>query len=209
VLTIQEEERKRIARELHDETSQSLVGLVMRVDAIKDVSDGDAGKLQNTLLDIKGLAVKTIDNVHKIIFDLRPSILDDLGLLSAIRWYAGNRLEPLGIQTRVEVTGEETKLSPQVEIALFRVVQEAINNIVKHAEAHSVMLGIEFGTSSIVIEVEDDGLGFDIDAVNLIPDKAQGVGRLGMRERVALLDGRISIESQLGKGTHIVIEIPL
>ena len=209
VLTIQEEERKRIARELHDETSQSLVSLVMRVEAIKALPAGDTGKLQAMLLDMKNLTVKTIDNVHKIIFDLRPSILDDLGLLSAIRWYAGNRLEPLGIHTRVEVTGDEKKLSPQVEIGLFRVVQEAINNIVKHAEAHSVVLGMEFKESSIMIEVEDDGKGFDVDAVSLIPDKAQGVGLLGMRERVALLDGKLHIESQPGKGTHLTTEIPL
>jgi len=209
VLTIQEEERKRIARELHDETSQSLVGLVMRVEAIKAIPAGDTDKLQAMLLDMKNLTVKTIDNVHKIIFDLRPSILDDLGLLSAIRWYAGNRLEPLGIQARVEVTGEERKLSPQVEIALFRVVQEAINNIVKHAEAHSVVLSVEFKESSIVIEVEDDGKGFDVDAVSLIPDKAQGVGLLGMRERVALLEGKLHIESKPGKGTHLTMEIPL
>ena len=209
VLTIQEEERKRIARELHDETSQSLVSLVMRVEAIKAIPAGANDKLQAMLLDMKNLTVKTIDNVHKIIFDLRPSILDDLGLLSAIRWYTGNRLEPLGIQARVEVTGEERKLSPPAEIALFRVVQEAINNIVKHAEAHSVVLSVEFKESTIMIEVEDDGKGFDEGAVSLIPDKAQGVGLLGMKERIALLGGEFRIVSGPGKGTHLTVEVPL
>ena len=209
VLTIQEEERKRIARELHDDTSQSLVSLLMRMDAISAVPAGNSDKVQSMLQDVKNLAVKTIDNVHKMIFDLRPSVLDDLGLLSAIRWYAGNRLEPLGIETRVEVTGEERKLSPQVEIALFRIVQEAFNNIAKHAEAHSVLLSIEFKEAGVIIEIEDDGKGFDPAAVSLIPDKAQGVGLLGMKERAALFDGTVRVESQPGKGTRVMVEVPL
>lgn len=208
VLTIQEEERRRIARELHDETSQALVGLVMRVEALRAAPQAD-GKVQAALEVIKALTVRTIDNVHKIIFDLRPSVLDDLGLLSAIRWYASNRLEPLGVRASVEITGEEWKLPSHAEIALFRVAQEAINNIVRHAEAQNVIISIEFKERTVVIEIEDDGKGFDVDAIELIPDKAQGVGLLGMKERMGLLGGRIRIVSQPGGGTHITVEAPL
>ncbi|MFH1169686.1 MAG: HAMP domain-containing protein [Chloroflexota bacterium] len=209
VLSAQEEERKRIARELHDETSQSLVGLVMRLEAAMAIPGMADGNLRDKLSDIKALAVRTIDNVHKIIFDLRPSVLDDLGLLSALRWYASNRLENLGIKTRIEVTGEEIKLPPQIEIALFRITQEALNNIARHARAQNVVLSVEYKDSSIRIEVEDDGIGFDVDAVSLKPDKVQGVGLLGMKERIMLLGGDFDIESQPGGGTRLTVEVNL
>ncbi|MBI2861010.1 MAG: HAMP domain-containing protein [Chloroflexi bacterium] len=207
VLTAQEEERKRIARELHDETTQALAALVMRLEAAS--ASNDEARTREMMAGIKGLAVKTIENVHKVIFDLRPSALDDLGLLSALRWYAETRMGKLGIKTSIEVTGEERKLSPEVEAALFRVVQEAITNIVKHAEAQSVVLSVEFGDDLLRIEVEDDGQGFDTGAVNLQPDEAKGLGLLGMRERVTLLGGQFDIESQPGNGTHITVEMPL
>lgn len=207
VLSAQEEERKRIARELHDETTQALVGLVMRIEAL--TPGLPAGELRNTLGEVKGLAVRTIDNVHKIIFDLRPSILDDLGLLPALRWYSENRLAAAGIKSRVEVTGEEKKLPPQIEIALFRVVQEAVTNVIKHAEANNVVLSLEFSDAAIRIDVEDDGKGFDVGAVGVRTDQIQGVGLLGMKERVMLLGGKFDIQSQPGSGTHITVQVAL
>ncbi len=209
VLSVQEEERKRIARELHDETTQSLAGLVMRLEAASSLPDESTGKIRSLLMDIKNLAVRTIDNVHKIIFDLRPSILDDLGLLPAIRWYAENRLGEAGITPRVEVTGEETKLPSQVETAVFRAVQEAVNNIVKHAEAHNVVLSVEFTDSSLRVEIEDDGKGFDVGAINLQSDEPKGLGLLGMEERITILGGKFDIESHPGRGTHLTIEVSL
>ena len=209
VLTVQEEERKRVARELHDETTQSLAGLLMRLEAAIAIPDEAGGEIKARLMNIKDLAVKTIDNVHKIIFDLRPSILDDLGLTSALRWYAEHRLGELGIKTRVEVTGEERKLSSLMETALFRVVQEAITNIVKHAKARHVVLSVEFKDSTLNIEVEDDGRGFDMEAISLRADKGQELGLLGMRERVTLLEGEFHIESKPGSGTRLTIEVPL
>jgi signal transduction histidine kinase len=209
VLTAQEEERRRIARELHDETTQSLAGLLMRLEAAIARAGKADGKTKDMLTNMKTLTVRTIDNVHKIIFDLRPSILDDLGLLSAVRWYAQNRLSELSIKTRVEVTGEERKIPSQIEAALFRIVQEAINNIAKHAEAQNVILSVEFMDSAIRIEVEDDGKGFDVEAVTLQSDKTQGLGLLGLRERITILGGELRISSQPGSGTHLIIEVPL
>ncbi len=206
LLSAQEEERKRIARELHDETSQSLAGMVMRLEAAAAIP---AEEIKDRLTAVKSLALTTIDNVHKIIFDLRPSALDDLGLLSALRWYAENRLGDLGIKVRLEVGGEERKLPPEIETALFRVVQEAITNIAKHAQAENVVLSVEFKDLAIGIEVEDDGQGFDVEAVSPEADKTQGLGLLGMRERVALLGGKLHIESEPGRGTRLTIEVPL
>lgn len=209
VLTVQEEERKRIARELHDETTQSLVGLLMRLEALMVVPNITSGDTRNMLVEMKNLAVRTIDNVHKIIFDLRPSVLDDLGLLPAIRWYTENRLGAQGIEVRIEVTGEEMKLPPQVEIALFRVVQEAITNIIKHAGANNVVVSVELTPSTIGIEIEDDGKGFDLNAINSQADKIQGIGLLGMRERITLISGKFNITSQPGGGTRIAVEVAL
>lgn len=209
VLMVQEEERRRVARELHDETTQSILGLVMRLEAATAIPDGDANKIKGMLADIRSLAVSTLDNVHKVIFDLRPSVLDDLGLLSALRWYAQNRLEELNIKARVEVTGEEKELPPQIEIALFRVGQEAITNIAKHAQANNVLINVEFKDSTIALEIEDDGRGFDMKILKQYADENQGVGLLGMRERIELLGGQFCIESQPGKGTRITVEVPL
>ena len=209
VLMVQEEERKRVARELHDETTQSILGMVMRLEAAAAIPDEDASQIKHRLTEIRNLAVNTLDNVHKVIFDLRPSVLDDLGLLSALRWYAKNRLMELDIKARVEVTGEERTLPPQVEITLFRVVQEAITNIAKHAQAKNVLLNVEFKDSAITIEIEDDGRGFDVETLSTQAGENQGLGLLGMQERIELLQGQFHIESQPGNGTRINIEIPL
>ncbi|MDO8567635.1 MAG: sensor histidine kinase, partial [Dehalococcoidales bacterium] len=210
VLSVQEEERKRIARELHDETTQSILGLVMRLEAASTGTDELPPRVKNLLAEIKTLGNRTLDSVHRIIYDLRPSVLDDLGLLSALRWLAEHRLSPLEVKTRVEVTGEEKKLPPHIEIALFRVVQEALTNIARHAEAHNVVVSVEFKESVILIEVEDDGKGFDISAIGPASEaKGVGLGLMGMEERVALLGGKFEIEAHPGDGTHLTIEVPL
>jgi signal transduction histidine kinase len=209
VLMVQEEERKRVARELHDETTQSILGLVMKLEAAANLPDADVARIKQMLNDIRKLAVGMLDSVHGLIFDLRPSVLDDLGLLSAIRWYAQNRLGEDGVKARVEVTGEERDLPPQVEIALFRVAQEAIANIAKHAGAQHALVNVEFREDAIIIEIEDDGRGFDTAELNPQPGDSQGVGLMGMRERVELLGGRFQMESKPGSGTHIIVEVPL
>ncbi len=209
ILTTQEEERKRIARQLHDETTQSILGLIMRLEATIAAGNDDEGKTRRMLTNVRDLAVETIDNIHNIIFDLRPSVLDDLGLISALRWYTENRLETLNIKVRVEITGEEIQLPPQIEIALFRVVQEAITNIARHASANNVILSVDYQESAISIEVEDDGQGFDTEAISFKAGQVEGLGLLGMNERITLLGGKLGIESQPNSGTRLIIEVPL
>lgn len=209
ILTAQEEERKRIARELHDETTQSLLGLLMKLEAAGKTPSEASSIDSDMLMDVKNLAVETLDNVRRIIHDLRPSVLDDLGLLSAIRWYAEARFGSVAIKARVELTGEDRSLAPEIETALFRVVQEAIANIVRHAEAHNAVISVELEDAAVRIEVEDDGKGFDVEAIRRQADKAVGLGLLGMEERIALLGGRFQIESNPGGGTRLVIEVPL
>lgn len=203
VISVQEEERKRIARELHDETSQDLATLLLSV----ETSVGSASEaLKEKLMRMKALANRTLDSIHRLIYDLRPSVLDDLGLPSAIRWVAESRLEPLGIDLTFEVVGTERRLQPEIETTLFRIGQEAISNIARHAEANSVRIVIEFGDRLLRLQVEDNGKGFEPEKVVGSADRA--IGLLGMRERAALLDGAFTIYSEPGGGTRLTIEIP-
>jgi signal transduction histidine kinase len=209
LFSAQEEERRRIARELHDETSQSLNSLVMRLDSALSTPDESPRKIKDILKDTKSLAIHTVDNVHKIIFDLRPAILDDLGLISAMRWYSQNRLKEKGIDGRVEVDGEEKKLPAPVENAIFRVVQEAITNVIRHAEAQNVLISVEYNEKSFTLDIEDDGKGFIVKQFNPRSQEVQGLGLMGMRERVSLIGGELKIDSEPGKGTHVSISVPL
>ncbi len=214
VISAQEEERKRIARELHDDTSQALAALVMGLEtALAPLPPSGS---RERLEEVKTLAVRTLEEVHRLIFDLRPSVLDDLGLLSAIRWYAERSLEPRGIAVRCEFSGPGTpaegvgeRLPPQVETALFRVVQEAITNIVKHAEAETVLIQCTLREGTLTIEIEDDGKGFDPSEPAGPVGGGRGLGLLGMRERVELLGGTVQIESSPGHGTRIALKVPV
>jgi signal transduction histidine kinase len=204
VITAQEDERKRIARELHDETTQSLAVLTMGIEtaaaAIK--SGGPTPRLD----EVKALAVRTLDEVHRLILDLRPSVLDDLGLFSALRWYAERYLVTRGIAVRCEIRELDRRLAPEVEIALFRIGQEAMNNIARHAKAESVLIQLGLDGKDLHIEIEDDGQGFD---PNVSPQDRPHYGVLGMRERAELLGGTAIIESAPGMGTRLEIRVPL
>ena len=205
VINVQEEERKRIARELHDETSQALATLLLAIETTGAAPDQVGARL----VQMKQLTKQTLDNVHRMIHDLRPSFLDDLGLVSALRWAGESRLEPMGIDLQFDIAGAERRLGPEVETTLFRVGQEAISNIAKHAEANSVRIAVEFGRSYVRLQVEDDGKGFEPEAVPTLGQAARGLGLLGMRERVALIGGTLIVESEPGKGTHIRVEMPV
>lgn len=201
VIAIQEEERKRIARELHDETSQDLATLLLSLETTVDYGSEE---LRKKFIQMKALTDRTLDSIHRLILDLRPSVLDDLGLTSAIRWVAESRLEPLGIDLTFAVRGQERRLKPEIETTLFRIGQEAISNIARHAEANSVFITIEFADSRVRLEVEDNGQGF-----NLSEFPNGSFGLLGMEERAALLDGTFAIDSQPGNGTRLAVTVPL
>ena len=192
VILAQEEERKRIARELHDETSQSLA-------ATADVP------ARARLAETRGIAVRALEELHRLLLDLRPSVLDDLGLTSAIRWCAERHLEPLGVAVRCEFSGLPQRLPPEIETTLFRVVQEAITNIAKHAEAETVLVQCAARPDAVTIEIEDDGKGFAPETVA----GGTGLGLTGMRERVELLGGTFEVESAPGQGTRIVLTAPV
>ncbi|MEE8347202.1 MAG: GAF domain-containing protein, partial [Dehalococcoidia bacterium] len=209
VISAQEEERKRIARELHDESAQLLATLLVEIGAAEELLPVKAKRARAILGRAKTDATRALTEMRKMILDLRPSALDDLGLVPAVQWYAQTRLEQVGEGVRVSVNGSQRRLPAAVETALFRIAQEAINNVAKHAAASNVSIRLEFSKGSVSIVVRDDGQGFDIKAVAESKDKTQGLGLLGMRERAALLGGRATIESRPGGGTRVAVEIPL
>ncbi|HUJ27463.1 MAG TPA: ATP-binding protein [Myxococcales bacterium] len=196
VIGAQEAERRRVARELHDETTQQLATLVMRLQSgdVKTASE---------------LAVQTLEGVHRLIVDLRPSVLDDLGLKSAILWYVEKHLKPLGINARCEFEGFDERLPPQLETVIFRVVQEALTNIARHAHASSVLVQCGVAGGRVDVEIEDDGQGFDLTQHNEANADGSGWGLLGMRERVEMLGGELHLDSAPGQGTHLWLSVPV
>jgi signal transduction histidine kinase len=204
VITAQEDERKRIARELHDETTQDLAVLAMGIDAARDAYRGG---LEPRFDEVKALAVRTLEDVHRLILDLRPSVLDDLGLLSAVRWYADRALESRGVSVRCEF-GELPRLPPEMETALFRMCQETLSNVARHAQASAVLVQVGVERGQVVVEIEDDGKGFDESAVSH-GDGRKHWGLMGIRERAEILGGVAVVESEPGQGTRVVVRVPL
>jgi len=209
VISTQEEERKRIARGLHDETSQALTSLAVNLEAIIAILPSDADEAKAKLRGIQSLAAKTLDEIHKVIYELRPTLLDDLGLVAAVKWHAENYLEAAGIKVHLETAGPERRLPAQIETALFRIIQEATTNIARHADAESTSISLEFNETCIAVHIEDDGKGFDLNEVMRSRDGERGLGLLSMEERAELLGGHLSIKSRPGLGTQITVKIPI
>jgi signal transduction histidine kinase len=209
LLSIQEEEKRRIARELHDETSQTLVSLNANLEAAIAKLPTDAAQAEALLRKTQRQSVNILEEMHRLIYELRPVILDDLGLVTAIQWLVENSLQQSGIAVNFKAKGRVRRLDNQLAITLFRVIQEATNNIARHADAKSVNISLYFMKSLIKITVTDDGRGFDVEEAINTKDKPRGLGILGMKERVLLMKGNIEIRSRPGDGTEIDIEMPL
>lgn len=212
ILVAQEDERRRIARELHDETSQTLSGLALNLQALVEMAgmpgtrdDEFKAKLKKT----HSLAIQISTEVSKLIKDLRPTLLDTLGLVPAIRQYAEASLGPLGINVSMESRGNCKSLPSEVEVGLFRVAQGAIGNIVKHSQAKNVVMVLERKADELLLRISDDGKGFDVSRITGIEHTGRGSGLFIMRERVALLGGTGSVKSQPGRGTMIEMTVPI
>ncbi len=209
LLSVQEEERRRISRELHDETSQTLASLNANLEAAITMLPADIAQAEALLRKTQRQSVNTLEEIHRLIYELRPVVLDDLGLVAAIQWLAENNLQKAGITVNFKSKGRVRKLESQLAITLFRVIQEATHNIAKHADAKSVNISLHFMKSLIKITVTDDGRGFDVEEAMTTRDRPRGLGILGMKERGQLMEGNLDIRSRLGGGTEIDIEIPL
>jgi signal transduction histidine kinase/HAMP domain-containing protein len=206
-LTAQEEERRRIARELHDETSQVLSALLMNISVMEAQAPVDEPSLAR-IEAVKALAEEAARNLDTMLFELRPALLDELGLIPAIRWYLAQVSDAWGIPISFE--GENTgRLADHVEVTAFRIVQEAVGNVVRHAEATSALVRITARPGMLHVEISDDGVGFEPSAVASRARTGESVGLMGMRERATLAGGTLSIASSPGSGTRLVAELPL
>ncbi len=207
ILHAQEEERKRIARELHDETSQALTSLLISLALLEESVTDPTGRAR--ICDTRVLAHETLRAVRNMSLDLRPSALDDLGLLPALRWYVKEYQQKCGVEAELAVSGLKQRLPPEVETALYRMIQESLTNTAKHARAQHVWVTLTEDGLLLRATIRDDGRGFD--AASMLRKRWQdrGLGLAGMQERATLLDGAVEIESEPGAGTLITVTIPL
>lgn len=208
LLHSQEEERKRISRELHDDTAQVLTNVILRLEMSETMVPPEFSDVREALRELKEITASALERVHKMAFDLRPAMLDDLGLIPTIRWYIRNHIEKADLKVVFEVMGEEVKLPPQVEIAVLRIIQEALTNVKKHAQAKETFVRLGFKDDEVTITIKDDGKGFDPKKALSKSTKREALGLMGMQERAELLGGALNIESQSGKGTKVKVRIP-
>jgi PAS domain S-box-containing protein len=206
--SVREEEKRVIARDLHDETSQLLASLSAHLEAAtRSLPDGSE-RTRSLLKTAQTISTTILDEIHKLIYELRPSVLDKLGLIAAINSLIDNYLSVLGIKVKFKTSGKERRLLPSSEIVLFRIIQEGFNNIAKHARAKKVQVNMHFGKKSIKIRIQDDGVGFNVADTLEMKDRSHGWGLIGMRERVELVNGSLIINSKPDVGTELVIEVP-
>lgn len=208
IILAQEEERKRIAREIHDGPAQMLANLVLRTEIVERMLvKQEFGLVQDEVIDLKGQVRYSLEEMRKVIFNLRPMALDDLGLIPTLRKYVHDFEEKTKIRTTFETRGKEHRLSSAMEAAVYRLVQEGLTNAAKHAYPSYVLVEITYQAQLIKIVVKDNGLGFNVKKVSEQGSR-ESFGLVGMRERVELLEGRMEIESAENQGTSIVIHIP-
>ena len=206
LISAQEEERHRVARELHDEAGQALSAIMMDLARAIDGLPSEAVEAKQVMLQSRALAAQTLAELRKLIYDLRPEVLDQLGLAPALRSYVKSRLEAQDIKVRLRLSGLEDRLPSRLEITLFRIIQESITNVVRHSGASVVNIQVAVTDSLVTATIEDDGQGFDVETAL---QASESWGLRGIRERVSLVNGQLSIESKPGQGTRIRFQIPL
>jgi len=202
VVEAQEQERARLARELHDETGQALTSILLGLKGLEDVVDTSEGSASVAAL--RELVVSTLRSVRGLAVELRPTALDDFGLVPALERLADTFREKTGVEVAIEAQLGEARLEPSLETTLYRLVQEALTNVLKHADARHVSISLVRKDGSVSAVVEDDGRGFSPET-----PRREALGLVGMRERVGLVGGRISIESAPGAGTTLAVEVPV
>lgn len=205
VLNAQEGERVRISRELHDDTGQALTLLLVRLQLIENSSGEPA--VRHELAELRRLVGETLDGVRRLAVHLGPGVLEDLGLRSAIEWLADRVTIEAGLVVELRIEGDCDSVDPEVAVAVFRVAQEALTNVVRHAEARRVKLRLTAHAEALELAVIDDGRGFVVEDARARPGSS--IGLFGMTERIALVDGRLEIESTPGEGTKIRASVPI
>jgi len=207
LIDIQESERRHIARELHDEIGQSLTALKIQLQTLQQrLSDASMGLTVASGVETLDRLMKQVRNLS---LELRPSVLDDLGLHAALRWYMDRMRQDSGLDIHVGMDFPEAGFGPELDMVLFRVTQEAFTNVVRHARARRVDIELAADDSLAHLSIRDDGLGFDVEEARARAMAGQSLGLIGMMERVNLAGGRLNITATPGGGTHIQVSLPL
>ena len=205
IIKAQEEERRRVAREIHDGPAQAMANVVFRADVCERLIDTNLERTKAELKDLREQVRLCLKETRKIIFDLRPMTLDDLGLVPTVRRILEMFKDRTGVVAEIRIFGEEKRLDAHVETDLFRILQEALSNIEKHAQATVATVRMEFTLKAVTAIIEDNGQGFDIE----YPADSDSFGLMGMKERIDLLDGELTIQSRRNEGTKITVRVPL
>ncbi|MCI0519097.1 MAG: GAF domain-containing sensor histidine kinase [Chloroflexi bacterium] len=198
---LQEEERKRLARELHDEIGQALTSILINLKTIQESCDQQA--VNDRLNDLRFLTARTIEELRRLAMDLRPAALDNLGIVPALRWYVQQSAERTGLDIRFLGPEKFERLSPEAELVLYRVAQEGLTNAIRHGRARQVVVALERDQDVVRLSITDNGAGFNPDSLE------RGLGLIGIRERVELLYGNFDIITAPGAGTQLQIEVPV
>ncbi|MBI2958385.1 MAG: HAMP domain-containing protein [Chloroflexi bacterium] len=209
LISAQEEERSRLARDLHDEQSQTLGAISVSLDLLSRSLSNAPSQVREELERARDMAHALLEETRRLIYDLRPSVLDDMGLEAAIRWFAETHLEREGVDVSIQNSLPGKRFPASLEVALYRICQEAMVNIERHSRARHAGVALEQRGSFVQVLVWDDGQGFDAGMIESRQKASPGVGLEGMRERVRLIGGRLEIASQPGGGTTIKVEVPL
>jgi signal transduction histidine kinase len=207
VVTAQEAERQHLARELHDEIGQALTAVNLNLQALQlSIPDAAVATRLNDSLEIIEHA---LNQVRDLSLDLHPSILDDLGLVAALQWYLDRQAGRTGLTIQFRADPPELNLPPEVQTTCFRITQEALTNIVRHANAHQVRVELYQAATELELRIRDDGAGFDVQAARQHAARGTSLGLIGMQERVALIGGRLALKSAPGTGTELRVRFPL
>lgn len=210
ILEAQEEERKRLSRDIHDGPAQSIANIVLKAEICKTLMERD---IQQGLQELEGLKQSvrlTLQDIRKIIYDLRPMSIDDLGIIPTLKRFAQEFTDRTGIHTLVETTKSNGDVEKIIEIAVFRLTQEIFNNIEQHSKSTAVKLNLSFGSKYLKLEIKDNGIGFDFDrTLETAKMEQNSFGLVGIIERVEQLHGKINYDSKIGNGTSITVVIPI
>ena len=204
ILQAQEDERYRLARELHDEAAQSLTSLLVHIRLLERANN--PAEAQRHVQELRDLTARALEDVRRVALDLRPTILDDLGLAAALEWRVDEFNKQEGVQASITIDGMAQRLPREMELVLYRVGQEALSNISRHAAASEVHVVLQRRSAHCILQVTDNGAGFDPAGVSA--RDGHGLGLVGMRERIAMIGGELEVASQPGAGAQITARVP-
>jgi two-component system sensor histidine kinase DegS len=209
IIEAQEQERQRLVRQMHDGPAQSLTNLILQAEICERLFDNDSTRARSELANLKNAVTSTFQKVRDFMFDLRPMMLDDLGLIPTLKRYVTNFTDKSSIATNLIITGTEQRFAPYREVAIFRVIQELLTNARLHAHATQIQVTLDIADGLVRAAVEDNGSGFDPNEVFAAPGQRKTLGLPTQRERVEMLGGKMIVESSAGRGTKVTVEMPL